>query len=216
MIACPKVICTVPVYKSVEAVPYMTHLLFAAEVGKAEALGKYKVRWNVGGPGVRIAAVRNSAAMIAIRKQADYLLFIDDDMLVPPNILELLLEPDLPIVSPIFFRSGDDNAPLAYDIGPGGVGVRNMRDYPVDQLFEAPGGCGTGVMLIKREVLEAIEWPLFYYPPSPMSGMDLEFCRRAREKGFPTYCDSRILVEQMDNPQPVGAKQWQERKEANE
>lgn len=139
MIACPKVICTVPVYKSVEAVPYMTHLLFAAEVGKAEALGKYKVRWNVGGPGVRIAAVRNSAAMIAIRKQADYLLFIDDDMLVPPNILELLLEPDLPIVSPIFFRSGDDNAPLVYGIGPGGVGVQNMREYPVDQLFEAPG-----------------------------------------------------------------------------
>lgn len=207
----PKILITIPCYRSVEALPYMTHLIFAQETGKAEAAGKYKVRLNVGGPGVRVPLVRNGAVEIAKSLQADYLFFIDDDMLVGPKILEHLLSLDLPIVSPIFFRSGEPYNPLVFDIDPEGY-PDSMTDYPVDQVFEAPGGCGTGVMLIKMEVFEALESPYFFYPKDAGRGMDLEFCRRARDRGFATYCDSRVLVEQMEEPKPVGRAQWEERK----
>ena len=212
---CPRILCCAPVYESVKALPYMYHLLFAAEVGKAEAAGKYRVRFNVGGPGVRIPTVRNTAVAIAMQGNADYLFFMDDDMLVPPDIIEKLLSMDVPIACPIFFRSSDGNDALAYYIDPESGEPDNMTDYPVDQVFEAHGGCGTGVMLIRRDVLESLESPHFYYPRDTRYGMDLLFCRRAREKGFATWCDSRILVEQMDNPQPVGRKQWEERKAQN-
>jgi hypothetical protein len=212
MIPCPKILCTIPVYKAVEALPYMTHLLFSQETGKAEAAGKYKARMNVGGPGVRTPIVRNGAVAIALHGKADYLFFLDDDMLVPPDIIEKLLSMDVPIACPIFFRSGDNNSPLVYDIDPGSGKPDCILDYPVDQVFEAPGGCGTGTMLIRRDVLESLESPQFFYPPDTRYGMDLLFCRRAREKGFATYCDSRILVQQMNNPQPVGLQQWLERK----
>jgi GT2 family glycosyltransferase len=216
MISCPKVLVTIPVYQSVEALPYMTHLLFSQQTGKAEAMGKYKVRFNVGGPGVRCPLVRNGGVEIALTGGGDFLFFVDDDMLIQPDILERLLEIDKPIATPIFFRSGGNNAPLVYDIDSSTGEPVNMTNYPVDQVFEAPGGCGTGVMLIKREVFEALDAPYFYYPQDTRYGMDLLFCRRAREKGFATYCDSRILVEQMDNPQPVGRRQWTERKLRNE
>lgn len=213
---CPKILCCIPVYKAVEALPFMSFLLFAAEAGKAEVSEKYKVRWNVGGPGVRTSNVRNAACDFAIKGKATHILMVDDDMLIPPDIIEKLLAMDVPIACPIFFRSGDDNAPLVYDIDPDSGEPVNMMDYPIDQVFEAPGGVGTGVMLIRRDVIDAIERPHFYYPQDTRYGMDLMFCRRAREKGFATWCDSRILVEQMDNPQPVGKKQWLERKARNE
>lgn len=206
----PKVICTVPVYKSVEALPFMHFLLFASEVGKAEMQGAYKVRWNVGGPGVRTSLVRNSAAQIAIDSGADYLLFIDDDMLVPPFILAKLLSLDKPIATPIFFRSGPPYDPLVFDLVD--EIPTPMMKYPVDQVFLAPGGIGTGVMLIKTEVLRAVGAPYFYYPEDPSKGMDLEFCRRAREAGYDAWCDSRLLVKQMGNSAPVGMDQWVKRR----
>jgi hypothetical protein len=88
-----------------------------------------------------------------------------------------------------------------------------MTNYPVDQLFEAPAGTGTGVMMIKTEVLNAMERPYFFHPRDPSKGMDLTFCRRAREAGFKAYCDSSILVEQMKIPGSVGFEQWMSRKE---
>jgi GT2 family glycosyltransferase len=55
---------------------------------------------------------------------------------------------------------------------------------------------GTGVMLIKRPVLETIEQPWFYMPLDPSNGRPLEgedgyFCVRAREFGFKVHTHSR-------------------------
>jgi hypothetical protein len=212
MITCPKILVNVPVYQSVEALPFIKFLVFSQDTGRAEAAGRYKIRWNVGGPGVRLNLVRNIAAGLARDNEADYLFMVDDDMLLPPGILDQLLVLDLPIVAPIFFRSGVPFDPLVYDIDSETNDPVPIQDYPVDQVFEAPGGVGGGCVLIKTEVFRALDEPYWYYPMNPKVGTDLEFCRRAREKGFPSYCDSRILVQQMAASQPVGQVQWDQRR----
>jgi hypothetical protein len=208
----PRILCCIPSYKGPEPHPFFSFLLLATEVGRAESEGKYKVRWNVGGPKVRVPVVRNQACAFALNGDATHLLFIDDDMLVPPGAIEHLLALDLPIVSPIFYRGGKSHDPLVFDWGEDGK-PHPMKEYPVDTLFLAPAGVGTGVMMIKTEVLKAMDPPYFYYPQDPTMGMDLEFCRRAAEIGFASYCDSRILVRQMGLNEPVGEAEWLERKE---
>jgi hypothetical protein len=203
---CPRVIANVPVYNAVTPTPFMHFLLFSQETGKAEAAGKYKVKWNVGGPQTSVAIIRNAACEFAKIGDATHLLLIDDDMLPQSNILEHLLSLDLPIVAPIFFKDCGD--PLVFDWDPESGQREPMIMYPVDQVFEAPAGVGTGVMLIKREVIDALEKPWFGYGPQS----DLEFCGRAADKGFKSYCDSRVLVQQMGKASPTGKTPWEERK----
>jgi len=208
----PRVLASVPVYTAVTPEPYIHHLTFSQETGRAEMRGEYSVRWMCSGPKDQIRFARNAACSIAVAKKADWLLFIDDDMLVPKDLLAKLLAHNVPIVAPIFFRSGGNHDPLVFKTGPDGLPV-SIHNYPVDSLFEAPAGVGTGVMLIKREVLEAVGEPWFTWPDNEAKGMDLEFCRCAREKGFKSYCDSSILVQQMQKATPVGFAQWMARRE---
>jgi hypothetical protein len=201
---CPRVLCNVPVYTAVTPIPFINFMVFSQETGKAETAGKYKVKWNVGGPQTNVSMIRNIACKIAIEGGATHLFLVDDDMLLPSGILEYLLGLDKPIVSPVFFR--DDGDPLVFEWA-NGMRVP-MVNYPIDKLFEAPAGTGTGIMLIKTEVLKSMESPWF----DTGYQLDLEFCHRAEEKGFKTYCDSRVMVQQMGKPEPVGKKQWDERK----
>ena len=130
-------------------------------------------------------------------------------MLPQANLSEHLLALDLPIVAPIFFKDCGD--PLAFDWDPESGRPDPIIDYPVDRVFEAPAGVGTGVMLIKREVLEALEDPWFGFGPQ----LDLDFCQRAAAKGFKSYCDSRILVQQMGKASPIGKTAWDERRKSD-
>lgn len=206
----PRILCCIPSYDGPDPRPFMHFLLLAAECGKAEAVGKYKVRWNVGGPRVKTQTVRNSACQYALLGNCTHLAFIDDDMLVPPDILESLLRSDKPIIAPIFFRGGIPPDPLAFALDGTGEPFP-MYNYPVDKVFPAPGGVGTGVMLLRTEVLAAMQddSPWFRYPYGSARSMDVDFCMRAASKGFVSHCDSRLLVEQLGLSQPIGRSQWE-------
>lgn len=207
---CPRVICNVPVYTAMTPLPLMHFLIFSQETGRAESEGKYKLKWNVGGPQTKVHAIRNAACKFAIVGGATHLMLIDDDMCPQANLVEHLLSLDLPIVAPIFFRDNGD--PLAFDWDPKYPSRRiPISDYPVDQVFEAPAGVGTGAMLIKREVIEAVGEPYF----GTGDDSDLDFCCKAAAKGFKTYCDSRVLVLQMGKASPIGKAQWDERRQQN-
>ncbi len=205
----PKILCNVPDYDGAKSHPLMSLLLFATHAGEQQAAGKYKIRWNIGGR-ARLNKVRNLACNFSLQGQASHLFLIYNDMVMPSETLDRLLELDLPIVAPIFFRAGESRDPLVFRVGSNGY-PEIMRNYPVDTVFEAL--VGAGVMLIKTEVLQALDYPWFYYPEDPgWPGTDLKFCQRANAAGFKSYCDSRILVEQMDEPKPVGRNEWQLRR----
>lgn len=52
---------------------------------------------------------------------------------------------------------------------------------------------GTGCLLVRRRVLEALEYPYFEHT-APGAGEDALFCLKARKAGFPIYVDHDVTV----------------------
>src|SRR3974390_3440070 len=101
----PRVLVCIPVYHSVAPYPLFHFINLAQEAGKAEAEGRYKIRFLVGGPKVKTSNVRNEAAHTAIDYGCTHLLFMDDDMAPPAGMLQKLLDRDVDHISPLFFSS---------------------------------------------------------------------------------------------------------------
>lgn len=203
-----RILACIPTYDGPDPAPFFRFLIFSYECGRAYERGQYEVKWSVSNPRVPVCMTRNIACNAAVEGGASHIFFADDDILLFPGILEHLLKLDLPIVSPIFFRSGDNEDPLCFTEVAGRC--MPMYNYPVDEVF--PALTGTGVMLIKTEVLAALEYPWFFDAADQSTRHDTEFCKRATKAGFPSYCDSRVLVEQMGVKKPVGLTQWNERR----
>lgn len=143
---------------------------------------------------------------------ATHLLFVDSDETFPPQIARYLMALDLPVVSGLVFKRGWPHEPCIYRR----VGIeeslslaKEIKEWyvkynvPVSNqpaILPLPfqvgvweiDECGTGCMMIKREVIEAIEPPRFRGMGDV--GTDLAFCRRVREAGFPIYVDLRVQL----------------------
>lgn len=76
-------------------------------------------------------------------KRVTHLLFVEDDMILPPNTLQLLLEADANAVTCDYPVTKDGRGSVFYDQG-GNV------------VF-----CGTGCLLVKREVFDSLKAPYF-------------------------------------------------------
>jgi hypothetical protein len=156
-----------------------------------------------------IATCRNKAvaAFLAL-KQFSHILFVDDDVLLPPDavirLAETASEPGRDIVcgpyASIKFTT-PRHAHLYVTIVPKGtLGAQVpewLYDYP-DGVVEVAAG-GTGCMLIGRHVFEAIPFPWFRWPEKydPEAGAvlsvsdDMDFCAAAGAKGFRLWADGR-------------------------
>jgi GT2 family glycosyltransferase len=69
----------------------------------------------------------------------------------------------------------------------------------IEQLrepFVEIGGCGFGCVLVKKEVLEKVGYPQFVYHSAldhnNTFSEDLDFCRKARSKGYKIFADTTI------------------------
>lgn len=138
---------------------------------------------------------RNSLARHAVRTGADYILFLDSDMVFNPDILKNLLAEDKDILTGLYFKRAAPFTPVIYkkaeekaDLS---AETEIFTDYPKNSLFEVEA-CGFGCCLIKTEVLLKIaleqgDW----FTPLKHFGEDLAFCIRARRSGYKIFCDSR-------------------------
>ena len=143
-----------------------------------------KVRGN------QIARGRNVAAA---RMTGDYLLFVDSDVVPPPDALYRLVAADVDIASgvvPERFPAFEPCLQKTFE-----PPTRwTLADLPKTGLLRVPAA-GTGCLLIRRRVLETVPTPWFrcgqLVPDLLME--DTDFCLRAGEAGFATYavCDVR-------------------------
>lgn len=149
-----------------------------------------------------IQDARNTAVSHALKQDMDYVLFIDDDMVIKPEskLFTSLVTHDKDITVPLFFHRRHPFAPLIFKrvIRAGGkyTTFDNIMDYPKG-LIEVDGA-GCGVMLIKTEVFKKIGEPYFYH--SNGFGEDLYFCNKAISAGFKIYCDTRLEVGHIGDP----------------
>ena len=139
--------------------------------------------------GYHIAENRNWLAFKALNGGFDYLLMIDDDMTFPPCTLTKLLGHQKEVVGVAARSRTGENVVQMLD---GSV----PKDLP-KELFECLG-VGTGVILIKVEILKYIPYPFFAFKSDingvTVQGEDWSFCKKVKEKGYKIFCDPTIQV----------------------
>jgi GT2 family glycosyltransferase len=162
-----------------------------------------------------IEYARNRASMDALEMGADWLLMIDNDQVIPDNLVELIEEahssPAVNIVSIAtwMMRRAQispfpmvNNMPVCDTAAEKRIPERlwlkwqktwaERIGHPYPGFQEVSSG-GAGVMLIRRSVLERIKAPWFHMPLDQQTGEgrggeDDYFCARATEAGFKIHC----------------------------
>lgn len=146
--------------------------------------------WQVGND---ISGNRNSACEQLLRDDAgSWIWFIDDDHAFEPAILLRLLERDVDIVTPLCLRRVQPFLPVPCVDDD----FMDITRYRPDELVEVQHAGSSG-MLIRREVLEAIEPPWFelgYDDDGRRVSEDVTFCRKATAAGFAIHVDIAVLL----------------------
>lgn len=140
---------------------------------------------------------RNNLAAIAIEQGADYIFWLDSDMMFAPDTLVRMFD-DLKhgdIVSGLYFRRVAPFTPVIYnklDIDDvGRCTFEEPKEIP-DEVFEIEG-CGFGCVLMPTDI--AMDVMAKYgapFTPIGGTGEDLSFCWRARQLGYKFVCDPKI------------------------
>jgi glycosyltransferase involved in cell wall biosynthesis len=152
--------------------------------------------------GYTVAENRNYCVIQAQKNGSDYILFIDDDMTLPPETLDILLSHKKDIVGVNSYSRILPLAPTTGLINEKGE-YKHPDKYPEwemripDELFEAYF-VGCGVCLIDMKVFKKVKNPFFKftYKKSGLvkGGEDGNFCDRARKLGFKVFCDPNISI----------------------
>jgi hypothetical protein len=132
---------------------------------------------------------RNTIVRQALNSKATHLMFIDADVVVPPNLIIELFKMNVPIASGLYFSRIPPYKPIIYNQGPkkaDGTNTYSITDYPKDSIIEA-GLVGMGACLIDCKFLMDMyrtyngdgKWFAF----EPGRGEDVWFCNRARKMG---------------------------------
>lgn len=183
--------------KTLIAVPCMDSVpsQFAQSLAMLRKVGECAIAFQVGS---LIYTSRNELAKRSVESNADYIFWLDSDMVFQPDTLERMFETleknDLDILSGLYFRRVHPYSPVLFDrldIDETGCHWSNFDELP-DTLFEV-GGCGFGCVLMKTEVfLNVMAKFNNMFSPIANVGEDLSFCWRARQCGYKVYCDPSI------------------------
>jgi hypothetical protein len=150
--------------------------------GLCYSIGRTGVGFTLLTPrGLQIADARNEIARAAVGLGASHLLFLDSDMMVPPDVAHRLLGHGKPIC--------------------GAYGVK--RRFPIERcgeplekwadsgLFEMKS-MGMAVCLINTEVFKKLTPPYFVWGEA---SEDIGFCTKARNAGLKIWCDADLSKE---------------------
>lgn len=147
--------------------------------------------------GYNVDQVRNLIADWVV-KGYDYLFSVDSDIAFPTNTLKKLLAHDKDLVSGLYIqRKPGQHVLEIYESTPnGGVTQMPYAKLKGRSLVEV-AGCGFGCVLVKAEVMRAIGYPQFKYHSAidhnQTVSEDVDFCSKARSKGFKLWADPSIL-----------------------
>ena len=140
--------------------------------------------------GYSICENRNYIGVQALNNKSDYLLMIDDDMDFEPDLLDRMIANDKDICGVAFHPRCETEDMKTLDE----THHANLKD---NKLFESKA-VGTGIILIRTEILNKIKrpWFKFEYHNTGMCklGEDWFFSKVAKEAGFKVWLDPTIKV----------------------
>ena len=135
--------------------------------------------------------------------RADYLLVLDDDMLLNIDMdwMRVLLKHDKDVIGPIYFQRGGNYHPVIMKAIRGTRAHKNELHFEFYERGELSDGLmqvdvlGGGCQLIKMEVFTKIISPYFF--ENGVHGQDVYFCQKVREAGMESYVDTSVQVGHM-------------------
>jgi FkbM family methyltransferase len=148
--------------------------------------------------GYRIDQIRNLIADWMVKGDYDYLFSVDSDITFPADTLDRFINHDQDMVTGVYRQRKAEQIIEIYN----GMG-HNVAWHELSMAATASenhlievGGCGFGCVLIKKEVFTDIPYPHFEYHVSlnhnNTISEDVDFCRKATDKGFTIWCDTQI------------------------
>lgn len=141
---------------------------------------------------IRSSVLPVSRSMLVERAQenkSDYILFLDSDMVFPPDTLMRLIAHNKDIVCATYCRREGTTEPMGCTaewegIKADAIGVGEAGRVPM------------GVMLIRTSVFDKMDKPYFRWGinegRSEIVGEDVEFCDRARALGYKIWVDMEL------------------------
>lgn len=162
--------------------------------------------------GYDCATARNKIAQKALDMGVDYVLMVDNDVVLPKDAIMLFLEAPKSVQLGSYAHRGTDN------IYRGRTCICKLKDergkayynYPLDSEYTATElqelrnsgkrkvmihGGGMGCAFINTEVFKAIQYPWYDWVNYKTKGMlseDLYFCEQCKNKRIPVYTDTRV------------------------
>lgn len=144
---------------------------------------------------------RNLLSLYAIENNFDNVLWLDSDMIFPPDTLPRLEAHGKDMVTGFYVRRNPPISPVIYSRldepspDPDGKMTSNAvryDGYPHDSFFPV-AGCGFGCVLTSVKLLRDV-WDKFgpAFSPYTWTGEDLSFCHRVNRTGYTIYCDSSV------------------------
>lgn len=132
---------------------------------------------------------RNLLTEGALRYNADYMFWLDSDMVIAQDTLLRLMEHDKDIVSGLYFNRKTFE-PIMYLRG-------REKHEPIirwdkDSLLKVDA-IGMGCVLIKSDVFRNIPPPWFLYNAVENVSEDIYFCVKAKEAGYDIWVDPAVL-----------------------
>lgn len=186
----PKILIAVPCMDSVAA-------QFSQALAMLEKEGHCLVSFVIGS---LIYNSRNDLAKQALHYECDYILWLDSDMVFPPETLKYLLkemdETGADMISGLYFRRCAPFSPVAFDTLEIKDGKASWTDYTGELTgMHEVGGVGFGCVLQKTGMLldMAATYGDFFGPIANV-GEDLAFCWRARQLGYKIMLDCNLKL----------------------
>lgn len=192
----PRVFICTPIVTGVGPRAALSNAAMYKHIGKQT---EYVTSEWMPGPRKSIREIRNRAVKEAKNIGATHLMFRDDDIIAPPDIIDQLLADDQPIVGALIHNSSSH--PLVWAFSGGGEVF--WHEHPINTLFSC-WAIASGALLIKMDVFDKLSEPWFWFDNTART-MDVNFCRTVQREisGPQVWCDSRIICGQIDHDERV-------------
>jgi glycosyltransferase involved in cell wall biosynthesis len=170
---------------------------------------------------VPIATARNNCAIQAQKRGCKYLVFIDDDVLIPDSAMKLMLyqmeqNDDWDAITGVYCTKSIPPEPLIFGGKPEDVSGPYW-DWKMGETFPV-WGAGLGCCVIRVSAFDKIEEPYFAFVESSdgmnseKEGEDLHFFRKLYEAGGKVFCNGSILCGHMDRKDDKVYSMWKDSK----
>jgi len=137
---------------------------------------------------------RNKIVKKFLESGMDYLLMIDSDNVPPFEVLDLA-DYEKDIVGVVCFGYLKKMV-IPFCLKKNTRGAYDVADFDEGDGLKEVDAVGTGCIMISRKVLQDVGYPFRneYKPDGTKKmGLDINFCRRAQEKGYKIYCQTDYL-----------------------